>query len=208
MSDSTPDIPPSYNTADLDRVAGALAGNAVATGPHPRAIGRYDILERIGEGGMGSVYRAQQRIPIERIVALKLIKAGLDSPQVVRRFESERQALAWMDHPHIARVFDAGTDAVSGRPYFVMEYVSGAPITGYCDEHRLSNRRRLELFLQVCDAVAHAHQKMVVHRDPKPSNILIASANGPSTAHAKVIDFGLSKAIVSYADQRTLYTES
>jgi non-specific serine/threonine protein kinase/serine/threonine-protein kinase len=206
MSDASPDIPP-YDSGELGRIQHALA-STTAAGPHPERIGRYQILERIGEGGMGCVYRAQQRTPIERTVALKLIKAGLDSPQVIRRFESERQALAWMEHPNIAKVLDAGADPVTGRPYFVMEYVSGAPITRYCDEHRLGNRLRLELFLQVCDAVAHAHQKMIVHRDLKPSNILVASSNGPSTAQAKVIDFGLAKAIVSENEQRTLYTES
>jgi non-specific serine/threonine protein kinase/serine/threonine-protein kinase len=187
-------------------VSGSESGAAVS--PHPHSIGRYTILECIGEGGMGAVYRAQQHSPIERTVAVKLIKLGLDTPQVVRRFESERQALAWMDHPNIAKVLDAGADPVTGRPYFVMDYVGGVPITRYCDEQRLSNAQRLELFLQVCDAVAHAHQKMVVHRDLKPSNILVRSNNGPSTAHAKVIDFGVAKALVSKSTDRTMYTES
>jgi len=150
MSQSTPDRP-FYPTGEIDRIEAALAGDRPAMVPaaQPTSVGRYQIIERIGEGGMGCVYRAQQRVPIERIVALKLIKTGFDSPQVVRRFESERQALAWMDHPNIAKVLDAGADPISGRPYFVMEYVSGVPITHYCDEHRLNNRQRLDLFLQV-----------------------------------------------------------
>src|SRR5437762_14223477 len=121
MKDSTPDIP-QYDSGELDRIQSALVSDSVATAPvqHPQSIGRYQILERIGEGGMGCVYRAQQRAPIERTVALKLIRAGLDSPQVIHRFESERQALALMDHPHIAKLCDAGADPVSGRPYFVM----------------------------------------------------------------------------------------
>jgi non-specific serine/threonine protein kinase/serine/threonine-protein kinase len=136
-----PTLATSYRTSELDRIGAAIGATPGAESP-PQQLGRYRILERIGDGGMGSVYRAEQRSPIERIVALKLIKLGLDSPEVVRRFESERQALAWMDHPNIAKVLDAGAEPVTGRPYFVMDYVAGLPITRYCDEHRLNNRQR------------------------------------------------------------------
>ena len=135
-------------------------------------IGRYKLLEQIGEGGFGVVWMAEQEEPVRRRVALKIIKLGMDTKEVVARFEAERQALAMMDHPHIASVFDGGaTD--TGRPYFVMELVKGVPITAYCDANQLSTRERLELFMQVCQAVQHAHQKGVIHRDLKPSNILV-----------------------------------
>src|SRR4051794_10269629 len=138
---------------------------------HPQRIGRYRIVEPIGEGGMGTVYKAEQEHPVRRTVALKLIKLGMDTKQVVARFNAERQALAMMDHPGIAHVFDAGaTD--TGRPYFVMELVEGVPITDYCDQHKLTIRQRLELFVQVCQAVQHAHTKGIIHRDLKPSNVL------------------------------------
>ena len=152
----------------------------------------YTILDLIGEGGMGVVYLAEQDAPLARRVALKLIKPGMDSRQIVERFETERQALARMDHPNIAAVFDAGT-TTDGRPFFVMEFVAGAPITEYCDRQRLSTRDRLELFLQVCAAVQHAHQKGVIHRDLKPSNVLVSSEE--AHARPKVIDFGIAKAI-------------
>src|SRR5437762_11540855 len=135
-------------------------------------IGSYKLIEQIGEGGMGTVWMAQQTEPVKRLVALKLIKAGMDSRQVIARFEAERQALALMDHANIARVLDGGTTA--GRPYFVMDLVKGVPITRYCDEQRLTPRRRLELFIPVCQAVHHAHQKAIIHRDLKPSNVLVA----------------------------------
>src|SRR5205814_3542941 len=135
-------------------------------------LGPYKLLEQIGEGGMGTVFLAEQTRPVQRKVALKLVKAGMDSGQVVARFEAERQALALMDHPHIARVFDGGATA-SGRPYFVMELVKGVPITEFCDQNHLTPRQRLELFLSVCQAVQHAHQKGVSHRDLKPSNVLV-----------------------------------
>ena len=202
-----PETAPAYATADLNRVD-AFLSDADRSPELPKTVGRYTLVERVGEGGMGSVFRAEQQTPIERTVALKLVKLGLGSPEVIRRFESERQALAWMDHPNIAKVLDAGADPFTGQPYFVMDYVAGRPITDYCDANRMNNRARLELFLQVCDAVAHAHQKMVVHRDLKPSNILVSSANGPSTAHAKVIDFGIAKALVGRPDRRTMFTQS
>ena len=135
-------------------------------------IGHYKLLQKIGEGGMGTVWIAEQEEPIRRRVALKIIKLGMDTKQVIARFETERQSLALMDHPNIARVLDAGaTD--TGRPYFVMELVSGLRATDYCDQHSLSTRARLELFVKICQAVQHAHQKGIIHRDLKPSNILI-----------------------------------
>jgi len=137
-------------------------------------LGHYRLLSVLGEGGMGVVYLAQQERPVKRQVALKLIKPGMDSKRVLARFEAEQQALALMEHPHVACVFDAGLSR-SGRPYFVMEYVRGVPLTKYCDEHRLTIEERLRLFLQVCEAVQHAHQKGVIHRDLKPSNILVTT---------------------------------
>ncbi len=135
---------------------------------HPPQIGPYVIQELIGEGGMGSVYKAEQRQPIRRVVAVKVVKLGMDTREVVARFESERQALALMDHPNVAKVLDAGaTD--TGRPYFVMEYVKGEPITAFADRHKLTVRQRLELFTQACAAIQHAHQKAIIHRDLKPA---------------------------------------
>ena len=147
-----------------------------ASGPG-RCIGHYHLLQKIGEGGMGEVWLAEQKEPVRRRVALKLVKAGMDTREVVARFESERQALALMDHPAIAKVFDAGSTP-QGAPYFVMEYVAGVPITAYCDNHRLSTRERLELFMHVCEGVQHAHQKAIIHRDLKPSNILVTEVDG------------------------------
>src|SRR5436309_2050184 len=154
-------------------------------------IGRYKLLQQIGEGGCGVVYMAEQTEPVRRRVALKVIKLGMDTKQVIARFEAERQALALMDHPNIAKVLDAGATE-TGRPYFVMELVRGIKITDYCDEANLSTRERLGLFIQVCQAIQHAHQKGVIHRDIKPSNILITVNDG--VAVPKVIDFGIAKA--------------
>jgi tetratricopeptide (TPR) repeat protein len=166
-------------------------------------IGSYKLLELIGEGGMGSVWMAQQTEPVKRLVALKLIKAGMDSKQVIARFEAERQALASIDHPNIARVLDGGTTA-TGRPYFVMDLVKGEPITRYCDERHLTPRQRLELFIPVCQAVQHAHQKGIIHRDLKPSNVLVALYDGKPVP--KVIDFGVAKAAGQSLTEKTLVT--
>jgi eukaryotic-like serine/threonine-protein kinase len=165
--------------------------------------GRYKLLEQIGEGGMGAVWVAEQTQPVRRKVALKLIKAGMDSKSVLARFEAERQALAVMDHPNIAKVLDGGLTE-TGRPYFVMEYVKGVPITGYCDATRMSVSERLNLFVQVCSAVQHAHQKGIIHRDLKPSNILVAPYDDKPVP--KVIDFGLAKAMHQSLTERTLHT--
>src|SRR5207302_1909711 len=154
-------------------------------------IGRYKLLQQIGEGGMGTVFMAEQTRPVQRKVALKVIKPGMDSAQVIARFEAERQALALMDHVNIARVFDAGATE-SGRPYFVMELVHGVPITKYCDDNHLTPRQRLELFVPVCRAIQHAHQKGVIHRDIKPSHVMITLYDGKPVP--KVIDFGVAKA--------------
>jgi serine/threonine protein kinase/Flp pilus assembly protein TadD len=167
-------------------------------------VGPYKLLQLIGEGGMGAVWMADQEQPVRRKVALKLIKPGMDTAQVVARFEQERQALALMDHPNIARVLDAGATA-GGRPFFVMELVKGTPITKYCDEHHLTVAERLRLFVAVCQAVQHAHQKGVIHRDLKPSNVLIAPYDGKPVV--KVIDFGVSKAAALRLTERTLFTE-
>jgi serine/threonine protein kinase/WD40 repeat protein len=166
-------------------------------------IGPYKLIQQIGEGGMGVVYMAQQTEPVKRLVALKIIKPGMDSRQVIARFEAERQALALMDHPNIAKVLDAGTTN-SGRPYFVMELVKGIPITAYCDEKRLTTKQRLELFVPVCHAVQHAHQKGIIHRDLKPSNVMIALYDGRPVP--KVIDFGVAKAAGGQLTEKTLVT--
>src|SRR5262245_58011207 len=169
-----------------------------------RRIGPYNLLQQLGEGGMGTVYLAEQEEPVKRRVALKIIKAGMDSSHIIARFEAERQALAMMDHAHIARIFDAGTTE-NGRPYFVMELVKGIPITRYCDQEHLTLRERLELFLPVCQAVQHAHQKGIIHRDLKPSNVLVALYDGKPVP--KVIDFGLAKATEQKLTGRTMFTE-
>jgi serine/threonine protein kinase/tetratricopeptide (TPR) repeat protein len=168
------------------------------------AFGRYRIVRVLGEGGMGTVYLAEQHEPICRRVALKVVKLGMDTAQVLARFNNERQALAIMDHPNIARIFDAGATR-RGRPYFVMEYIDGASITHYCDRQRMTTRQRLSLFLAICRAVQHAHQKGVIHRDLKPSNVLVTEQDG--TAVPKVIDFGIAKATDKWAVENTLLTE-
>jgi serine/threonine protein kinase/tetratricopeptide (TPR) repeat protein len=197
---------------------GRAAGPAKTTGFEPGAgeaspdtapdsgaviAGRYKLLERIGEGGMGEVWMAEQTEPVRRKVALKLVKPGMDSRQVLARFEAERQALALMDHPNIARVLDGGSTE-AGRPFFVMELVKGVPVTKYCDDHRLTPRERLELFAQVCQAVQHAHQKGIIHRDIKPSNVLVAPYDGVPVP--KVIDFGIAKAAGQPLTEKTLFT--
>ncbi len=181
--------------ATVDAASIAIAGSLLA--------GRYKLIEAIGEGGMGSVWVAEQKEPVRRKVAIKLIKAGMDSKSVLARFEAERQALAMMDHPNIAKVFDGGmTD--QGRPFFVMEYVKGVPLTEYCDQARLSLKERLNLFMPVCQAVQHAHQKGIIHRDLKPSNILVCLYDGKPVP--KVIDFGLAKAMHQSLTEHSLHT--
>ncbi len=177
-------------------------GAAVAM-PSSVIIGRYHLLQKIGEGGMGEVWLAEQKEPVRRRVALKLIKAGMNTREVIARFESERQALALMEHPAIARVFDAGSTP-EGAPYFAMEYVAGVPITEYCDNHRLPIQERLELFTQVCEGVRHAHQKAVIHRDLKPSNILVTEVDGKPAV--KIIDFGVAKALSQKLTEHTMFT--
>jgi serine/threonine protein kinase len=191
------------------------AGTSFASEPGPGSngsfregpgsiMGPYHLVRVIGEGGMGIVYLADQERPIRREVALKIIKQGMDSKEVITRFEAERQALAMMDHPNIARVFDAGTTN-SGRPYFVMELVQGIPITRYCDENRLTIRERLELFVPVCQAIQHAHQKGIIHRDIKPSNVLVSVYDGKPVP--KVIDFGIAKATGQQLTEETMFTQ-
>src|SRR5262249_45027125 len=180
----------------------AFAAGPASEGPGT-VIGPYKLLEPIGEGGMGVVYMAGQQQPVRRKIALKIIKPGMDTKQVVARFEAERQALALMDHPNIAKVHDAGTTD-SGRPYFVMELVRGIPITDYCDRERLSIPERLDLFVLVCRAAQHAHQKGVIHRDLKSSNILVTVIDG--VAVPKVIDFGVAKATCGQLTEWTIYT--
>jgi eukaryotic-like serine/threonine-protein kinase len=196
-----PNDPRQKTPSDIsDRTLSSGAVGGVSAGQ----IGPYRLLQRVGEGGMGEVWLAEQTSPIHRTVALKLIKAGMDTHAVVARFESERQALALMDHPNIARVFDAASTP-EGRPYFVMEYVPGLPITEYCDKHRLSVKERLELFMQVCDGVQHAHQKAIIHRDLKPSNVLVVLQD--NKAVPKIIDFGLAKANAQSLTDKTMFTE-
>src|SRR5207342_523205 len=168
-------------------------------------VDRYKLVQQIGEGGCGVVFMAQQEVPVRRQVALKVIKPGMDSKSVIARFEAERQALALMDHPNIAKFFDAGTTQ-SGRPYFVMELVRGIKITEYCDQHSLTTPERLKLFVQVCQAVQHAHQKGVIHRDLKPSNILVTETE-QGDALPVVIDFGIAKATTNQPlTDKTLFT--
>ena len=193
--------------AALDLTVDAIPGRQevrVASESPGTRVGRYKLLQQLGEGGMGVVFLAEQQEPVRRMVAVKIIKQGMDSAQVVARFESERQALALMDHPNIARVLDASTTD-AGRPYFVMELIKGIPITKFCDQEHLTPRQRLELFIPVCQAVQHAHQKGVIHRDLKPSNVMIALYDGKPVP--KVIDFGVAKATSQKLTEKTLFTE-
>ena len=196
------------NAPELDvQTAAALRAAAAETDFTDEQIGsrvgRYQLLQKIGEGGCGVVYLAEQQEPVRRQVALKVIKLGMDTKSVIARFEAERQALALMDHPNIARVLDAGaTD--TGRPFFVMELVRGTRITKYCDDNNLNTTQRLELFIQVCRAIQHAHQKGIIHRDIKPSNILVTLQDGAPVP--KVIDFGIAKATEGRLTDNTLFT--
>jgi len=195
-----PDPNATYTAGDSALQTTETIGQSEAAGI---LIGRYRLLQKVGEGGMGAVWLAEQKEPVRRRVALKLVKAGMNTREVIARFESERQALALMDHPAIAKVFDAGSTA-QGAPYFVMEYVAGMPITAYCDNHTLSIRERLELFLHVCEGVQHAHQKAIIHRDLKPSNILVTEVDGK--AAPKIIDFGVAKALAQKLTVDTILT--
>jgi serine/threonine protein kinase len=185
--------------------ADSAGGTSAPPWPDPSGtIGSYRLLERLGEGGFAEVWTAEQTKPMRRTVALKILKPGMDSKEVLARFEVERHALALMDHPNVARVYDAGaTD--QGRPYFVMEHAAGVPLTDYCDAGRLRVRQRLELFVPICEAVQHAHTKGIIHRDLKPSNILVTLADGKPVP--KVIDFGIAKATAAPLTDRTLHTE-
>jgi eukaryotic-like serine/threonine-protein kinase len=183
---------------------GEVTRESVSSSQPGGQVGPYRLLQRIGEGGMGEVWLAEQTRPVRRQVALKIIKAGMDSAQVVARFEAERQALALMDHPAIAKVFDAGTTP-QGRPYFAMEYVRGEPITAYCDRHRLTTPERLGLFIHVCEGVQHAHQKGIIHRDLKPSNVLVTIQDDHPVP--KIIDFGVAKATAQPLTEHSLFTE-
>jgi WD40 repeat protein/tRNA A-37 threonylcarbamoyl transferase component Bud32 len=189
---------------EADAPAGVPSAAGGTGQPGVALAGRYKLLQQIGEGGMGAVWMAEQTQPVQRRVALKVVKPGMDSKQVLARFEAERQALALMDHPNIAKVLDAGTTE-GGRPYFVMELVKGVPINQYCDEHKLTPRQRLELFVPVCQAVQHAHNKGVIHRDLKPSNVLVALYDGVPVP--KIIDFGIAKAVGQKLTEKTLFTE-
>jgi serine/threonine protein kinase/WD40 repeat protein len=221
------DDPSAFLTEPGDTVAGSPVppDDAHLTESPGAIIDRYRLLEKLGEGGFGSVWAAEQREPVRRLVALKIIKLGMDTMQVVARFEAERQALALMDHPNIAKVLDAGavgafaqgaesqipnlrSEIPAGRPYFVMELVKGVPITKYCDQEKLGIKDRLELFIQVCQAIQHAHQKGIIHRDIKPSNILVTRPDTPGAAGCpKVIDFGIAKATQQELTDRTIFTQ-
>jgi len=189
---------------DADATIASGGGDAVPGESPGTMIGRYRLIRTLGEGGFGTVFLAEQQEPVSREVALKVIKLGMDTKQVIARFEAERQALAMMDHPGIAKVFDAGTTD-AGRPYFVMELVKGVPITEYCDRRLMRTRQRLELFSQVCAAVQHAHQKGIIHRDIKPSNVLVSDIDGQAVP--KVIDFGIAKATNQRLTEKTVFTQ-
>ena len=197
-------VPTGLDRAEAETAVRSEIPHRLLSKSPPVQIGPYRIIELLGQGGMGTVYLAEQTHPFRRRVAVKVIKLGMDSEQVIARFETERQALALMNHPNVARVLDAGTTQ-EGRPYFVMEHVAGIPITEYCDKHTLSTRERLRLFLSVCDAVQHAHQKGIIHRDLKPSNVLVAVQDDEPTP--KVIDFGIAKAVEQRLTDKALFTE-
>jgi eukaryotic-like serine/threonine-protein kinase len=211
----TKDHPASRSESHSDNTA-SFASDPEATRPadspfqaapsaaDPKTIGPYRLLQKLGQGGMGQVWLAEQTAPVRRRVAVKLIKAGLYDDSVLQRFLSERQSLAIMDHPSIAKVFDAGA-TLDGQPYLVMEYVPGTPITGYCDEHHLKIQDRLELFIKVCDGVQHAHQKAIIHRDLKPANILVVEVDGQPTP--RIIDFGLARAVTLPSADTTTFTQ-
>ncbi len=189
---------------DLLPTLTAIAGEEEAARPMPQQIGPYKVLELIGEGGMGLVYLAEQVEELRRRVALKLVRSGIDTREVIARFEAERQALALMNHANIARVYEAGTTTL-GEPYFAMEYVPGVPITQYCDAHRLTNAERLDLMIDVCSGIHHAHENGIVHRDIKPSNVLVMRLDG--RAVPKIIDFGVAKAINQRLTEKTIFTQ-
>src|SRR5271167_4677480 len=201
FSDCAPALEPA--AADAAQVLSAAESALEPEIPETKCIGPYKLLQKLGEGGYGVVYMAEQEQPIRRRVALKIIKLGMDTKNVIARFEAERQALALMDHPNIARVLDAGATE-TGRPYFVMELVYGVKITDYCDQNRVSMQERLELFMRVCNAVQHAHQKGIIHRDLKPSNIMVTMHDGVPVP--KVIDFGIAKATEQRLTDKTLFT--
>src|SRR5208282_564314 len=189
--------------ADAEQVLSAVKSALEPEIPETKRIGAYKLLQKLGEGGNGVVYMAEQEQPIRRRVALKIIKLGMDTKNVIARFEAERQALALMDHPNISRVLDAGATE-TGRPYFVMELVRGVRVTDYCDDNNLDTAQRLGLFIQICHAIQHAHQKGIIHRDIKPSNILVTMHDG--VPFPKVIDFGIAKAIEGSLTDKTLFT--
>ena len=193
----------SCSVAPANPRKGVIAPTNAGIEPSGAHVGRYKLLQQIGAGGCGIVYMAQQEEPVRRVVALKVIKLGMDTRQVIARFEAERQALALMEHPSIAKVFDAGATE-AGRPYFVMELVRGTKITDFCDEQNASVEERLRLFIQACGAIQHAHQKGIIHRDIKPSNILVTVNDG--ARQPKVIDFGIAKATQGRLTDQTLFT--
>ena len=180
----------------------SLAGAfIITTCEAPKSIGPYQLIRKLGEGGMGQVWLAEQTAPVRRQVALKLIRAGMFDESLLQRFQSERQSLAMMDHPAIAKVFEAGSTP-DGQPYLVMEYVPGLPITEYCDQKKLTIRERLELFIKACEGIQHAHQKAIIHRDLKPANILVVEVDGKPAP--RIIDFGLAKTISPLSDDKTV----
>jgi eukaryotic-like serine/threonine-protein kinase len=207
LHEEVPVLPKEQFDADAasgdDQRTTELTPDLTASETSGTIVGHYHLLQKLGEGGMGEVWLAEQKEPVRRRVALKLVKAGMNTREVMARFESERQALALMEHPAIAKVFEAGSTP-DGAPYFAMEYVAGVPITEYCDNHRLPIQGRLELFTQVCEGVRHAHQKAVIHRDLKPSNILVAELDGK--AAPKIIDFGVAKALSQKLTVHTMFT--